>query len=106
MVESGHQALRPHKMARLLCSAFLAWLWSVSWSLAGLLLKASIIYFPPHEGIETLAPCQLEGQLLPLQDECAEADSEALTIFASGRPALVLSFGFWKLGDLELVEHD
>lgn len=53
----------------------------------------------------TLAPCQLEGQLL-LQGGCAEADSEALTIFASGCLALVSSFGFWKLGDLELAEHD
>jgi|UPI00004841FE hypothetical protein len=29
-----------------------------------------------------------------------------LTIFASGHLALVLSFGFWKMSDVELVEHD
>lgn len=53
-----------------------------------------------------MAPCQLEGQLLPLHDECAEADSMVLTIFASGHLALVLSLGFWKMSDVELVEHD
>lgn len=56
--------------------------------------------------METLAPCQLEGRLLPLQGGCAEAAGEALTVFTSGRLALVSSSGFWKLGDLELVEHD
>lgn len=41
-----------------------------------------------------MAPCQVEGQLLPLQDECAGAGNVVLTIFASGRLALVLPFGF------------
>lgn len=42
-----------------------------------------------------MAPYQLEGQRLPLQDECAGADSAPLTPFASGH--LPSGFILWLL---------